>query len=41
MEKEAAYILSFAPHPLDMEMGMGGIVAHYINEVKMLFAWYG
>ena len=34
MEKESAYILAFAPHPLDMEMGMGGMVAQYIREGK-------
>ena len=31
MEKESTYILAFAPHPLDMEMGMGGMVAQYIR----------
>ena len=39
MKKEAAYLLVFTPHPLDLEMGMGmgRTVAHYVHEVKMLF----
>jgi LmbE family N-acetylglucosaminyl deacetylase len=34
MSKKAADILAFAPHPLDIEMGMGGTIAHYIQEGK-------
>ena len=34
MSKKTADILAFAPHPLDIEMGMGGTIAHYIREGK-------
>ena len=34
MKKKAAEILAFAPHPLDIEMGMGGTIARFIREGK-------
>ena len=34
MNKKAADILAISPHPLDIEMGMGGTIAHYIREGK-------
>ena len=34
MVKKAAYMLAFAPHPLDTEMGMGGTVALLTQEGK-------
>lgn len=32
--KKSADILAFAPHPLDIEMGMGGTIACFIQEGK-------
>ena len=32
MKKKAVKILAFAPHPLDIEMGMGGTIARFIRE---------
>jgi len=34
MKKKVAEILAFAPHPLDIEMGMGGTIARFIQEGK-------
>lgn len=34
MSKKAVDILAFAPHPLDIEMGMGGKLTHWIREGK-------
>lgn len=34
MKKKTADILAFAPHPLDIEMGMGGTIARFIREGK-------
>ena len=34
MKKKAAEVLAFAPHPLDIEMGMGGTIARLIREGK-------
>ncbi len=32
--KKSADILAFAPHPLDIEMGMGGTIASFLREGK-------
>ena len=34
MSRKIADILAFAPHPIDIEMGMGGTIAHFIREGK-------
>lgn len=34
MKNKAADILAFAPHPLDIEMGMGGTIAQFIRAGK-------
>jgi len=34
MKKKAVYMLAFAPHPLDTEMGIGGTVASWTKEGK-------
>jgi LmbE family N-acetylglucosaminyl deacetylase len=32
MKKKTANLLAFAPHPLDIEMGMGGTVANFLRD---------
>ena len=34
MSRMVVDILAFAPHPLDIEMGMGGTIAHFIQKGK-------
>ena len=34
MSRKVVDILAFAPHPLDIEMGMGGTIAHFIQKGK-------
>jgi LmbE family N-acetylglucosaminyl deacetylase len=34
MKNKGTYLLAFSPHPTDIEMGIGGTVAHLIQEGK-------